>query len=122
MFEICDTSLFEYISKMLKQDHCAPCLTPSTMVPMVLLVLLDPPWSAISGVWLHEVDQAESRWTRSGPGTRAGPWCCVVDQGCSEPVLSTKKHFPDVFVTGITILEKGVVISIPHNLHSSVRP
>ena len=66
------------------------------MVPVVPLVHLDPPWSAISGVWLHEVDQARSRWTRSGPGALAGPWCWVVDQGCSGPPWSTKKHFPDI--------------------------
>ena len=61
------------ISKMEKQDQSAPGPTPSSMVPVVRLVHLDPPWSAISGVWLHEVDQAGSRWTRSGPGARAEP-------------------------------------------------
>ena len=65
------------------------------MVSVVLLVHLDPPWSAISGVWLHKVDQAGSRWTRSGPGALAGPWCWVVDQWCSGLQWSTKKPFPD---------------------------
>ena len=90
---------FICISKMQKQDHSAPGPTPSSMVPVVPLVHLDPPWSAISGVWLHEVDQAGSRWTRSGPGAPAGPWCRVVDQRRSGPPWSTKKHFPDAGVS-----------------------
>ena len=57
--------------------------------PVVLLVHLDPPWSAISGGWLHKVDQVGSRWTRSEPGAPAGPWCWVVDQWCSGPLWST---------------------------------
>ena len=66
------------------------------MVPVVPLVHLDPPWTAISGVWLHEVVQAGSRWSRGGPGAPAGPWCWVVDQERSGPLWSTKKLFPDV--------------------------
>ena len=60
---------------MLKQDHSAPGPTHSSMVLVVLLVHLNSPWSAISGVWLHEVDKAGLRWTRSGPAAQAGPWC-----------------------------------------------
>src|ERR1700761_932508 len=66
------------------------------MVPVVPLVHLDPPWTAISRVWLHEVDQARSRWSRGGLGALAGPWCWVVDQEHSGPPWSTKKLFPDV--------------------------
>ena len=68
------------------------------MVPVVLLVHLDAPWSAICEVWLHEVDQAGSWWTRSGPGAQAGPWCWVVDKERSGPLApwSTENHFPDV--------------------------
>ena len=76
-----------------KQDHSTPGPTHSSMVPVVPLVHLDPPLSAISGMWLHKVDQAGSRWTRSGPGAPAGPWCWVVDQGRSGPPWSTKKNF-----------------------------
>ena len=65
------------------------------MVLVVLLVHHNPPWSTISGVWLHEVNQAGSRWTRSRPGARAGPWCWVVDQERSGPPWSAQKHFPD---------------------------
>ena len=89
------------------QDHSAPGPTPSSMVPLVPLVQLDPPWSAISRVWLHKVDQAGSRWTRSGPGARAGPWCWVVDQGCSGPPWSTKKHFPNVVHSWTTLIQLG---------------
>src|ERR1700760_2390120 len=65
------------------------------MVPVIPLVHLDPSWTAISGVWLHEVVQAGSRWSRGGPGAPAGPWCWVVDQERSGPPWSTKKLFPD---------------------------
>ena len=65
------------------------------MVPVVLLVHLDPPWTAISRVWLHEVDQAGSRWSTGGPGAQAGPWCWVVDQERSGPLWSIKKLFAD---------------------------
>ena len=49
----------------------------------------DPPSFTISRVWLHEVDQAGSRWPRNGPGACAGLWCLVVDQWCSGPPWST---------------------------------
>ena len=68
------------------------------MVPVVPLVHLDPPWTAISGVWLHEVVQAGSRWSRGGPGAPAGPWCWVLDQEHSGPLWSTKTLFPDACV------------------------
>ena len=65
------------------------------MVPLVPLVHLDPPWTAIFGVWLHEVVQAGSRWSRGGPETPAGP--CIrkkvlVDQGGPERSWSTTQH------------------------------
>ena len=98
------------------------------MVPVVPLVHLDPPWSAISGVWLHKVDQAGSRWTRSGPGAPAGPWCLVVDQGCSGPPWSTQKHFPDVvkpFWTKLTperVKVKGNDMSTIYNSSNRFTP
>src|ERR1700760_4898753 len=74
------------------------------MVPVIPLVHLDPPWTAISGVWLHEVVQAGSRWSRGGPGAPTGPWCWVVDQERPGPPWSTKKLFPDVW--GVVLARK----------------
>ena len=65
------------------------------MVPAVLLVHLYPPWAVISGVWLHEVDQAGSRWTRSGPGVPAGPWCWVVASAKTGLTSCGKNSRPD---------------------------
>ena len=80
---------------MKKWDYSAPGPTPSSMVPLVPMVHLDSPWSAISGVWLHKVDQAGPRWPRSGPGELAEPWSWVLNQERSGPPWLSKKHFPD---------------------------
>jgi len=61
------------------------------MVPLVLLVHPDPPWSTSSvrfqKVWI--------RMDRSGPGAPRGPQPPLVDQERSGPPLSTLQHFPD---------------------------
>jgi len=59
------------------------------MVPLVLLVHLDPPWSTFSvkfqKVWIRK--------DRSGPGGPQGPQPPLVDQERSGPPWTTLRHF-----------------------------
>jgi len=61
------------------------------MVPLVLLVHPDPPWSTFSPkfhkVWIR-MDQSE-------PGGPQGPQPPLVDQECSGPPWTPLRHFPD---------------------------
>jgi len=61
------------------------------MVPQVVLVHPDPPWSTFSvkfeKVWI--------RMHRSGPGRPRGPRPPLVDQERSGPLWTTLRHFPD---------------------------
>ena len=61
------------------------------MVPVVLLVHPDPPWSTFSvkfqKVWI--------RIDRSGPGGPRGPQPPLVDQERSGPPWTTLRHFPN---------------------------
>ena len=62
------------------------------MVPLVLLVHLDPPWSTFSVKF-------EKVWIRmdwSGPGGPWGPQPPLLDQERSGPPWTTLRHFPDV--------------------------
>ena len=69
----------------------SPGPTRGVMVPLVLLVHPDPPWSTFSvkfqKVWI--------RMDRSGPGGPRGPEPPLVDQECSGPPWTTLRHFPD---------------------------
>jgi len=61
------------------------------MVPLVLLVHPDPPWSTFSvnfqKVWI--------RADRCGPGGPRGPQPPLVDQERSGPPWTTLRHFPN---------------------------
>jgi len=63
------------------------------MVPLVLPVHPDPPWSTFSAkfqkVWI--------RMDRSGPGGPRGPQPPLVDQERSGPPWTTLRHFPDAY-------------------------
>jgi len=65
------------------------------MVPLVLLVHIDPPWSTFSvkfeKVWI--------RMDRSGPGGPRGPQPPLVDQERSGPPWTTLRHFPEALGT-----------------------
>jgi len=64
------------------------------MVPLVLLVHADPPWSTFSvkfqKVWIG--------MDRSGPGGPQGPQPPLVDQERSGLPWTTLRHFPDAIV------------------------
>jgi len=61
------------------------------MVPLVLLVHPDPPWST----FLVKFQKVWIRMDRSGPGGPRGPQPLLVDQERSEPPWTTLRHFPD---------------------------
>jgi len=61
------------------------------MVPLVLLVHPDPPWSTFS----VKVQKVWIRMDRSGPGGPRGPQPPLVGQERSGPPWTTLRHFPD---------------------------
>jgi len=61
------------------------------MVPLVLLVHPDPPWSP----FLVKCQKVWIRMDRSGPGGPRGPLPPLVDQERSGPPWTTLRHFPD---------------------------
>ena len=77
------------------QVTSGPAETFLLMVSLVSLVHLDPSWSAISRVWLHDMDQVGSWCSGSGLGVQAGPWCWVLALERLGPPWSTKKLFPN---------------------------
>ena len=79
--------------KDLHQQNVKTSPGPPTgvMIPLVLLVHPDPPWSTFSvkfqKVWI--------RMDRSGPGGPRGPQPPLVDQERSGPPWTMLRHFPD---------------------------
>ena len=68
------------------------------MVPLVLLVHPDPPWSTFS----VKFQKVSIRMDRSGPGGPRGPQPPLVDQERSGPPWTMLRHFPDArLVTSI---------------------
>jgi len=65
------------------------------MVPLVLLVHPDPPWSTFS----VKFQKAWITMDRSGPGGPRGPQPPLVDQERSGPAWTTLRHFPDACVS-----------------------
>jgi len=61
------------------------------MVPLVLLVHPDPPWST----FLVKFQKVWIRMDWSGPGGPWGPQPTLVDQERSGPPWTTLRHFPD---------------------------
>jgi len=61
------------------------------MVPLVLLVHPDPPWST----FLVKFQKVWIRMDRSGPGGPGGPQPPLVDQERSGPLWIMLRHFPD---------------------------
>jgi len=93
--------LWVYINDILiysdtEQDHHKQNLKTSSgpprgvIVPLVLVVHHDPPWSTSSvkfqKVWI--------RMDQSGPGGPRGPHPLLVDQQRSGPPWTTLRHFP----------------------------
>ena len=69
----------------------SPGLTRGVMVPLVLLVHPDPPWST----YLLKFEKVWIRMDRSGSGGPRGPRPPLVDQERSGPPWTTLRHFPD---------------------------
>ena len=81
------------LPKQYQQNVKTPSGPPrGVMVPLVLLVHPNPPWSTFSvkfeKVWIR-VDQ-------SGSGVPRGPRLPFVDEEHSGPLWTTLRHFPDV--------------------------
>jgi len=84
------------------------------MLPLVLLIHPDPPWSTFSvkfeKVWIR-VDQ-------SGPGGPQGPQPPLVDQERSGPPWTTLQHFPDVAIRYKTHNEdQDIRDTVPQEYH-----
>jgi len=61
------------------------------MVPLVLLIHPDPPWSTFS----VKFEKVSIRADQSGPGGPREPQPPLVDQERSGPPWTTVRHFPD---------------------------
>jgi len=87
------TGITPVIHQTEHQQHVKTTPGPprGVMVPLVLLVHPEPPWSTLSVKF-------EKLWIRadqSGPGGPQGPQPPLVDQGRSGPPWTTLRHFPD---------------------------
>ena len=86
----------------------SPGSSRGVMVPLVLLVHPDPPWSTFSvkfqKVWI--------RMDRSEPGGPQGPQPPLLDQERSGPLWTTLRHFPDASIPEQTYFEGYVSILV----------
>jgi len=73
------------------------------MVPLVLMVHPDPPWST----FLAKFQKVWIRMDGGGPGGPRGPQPPLVDQGCSGLPWTTLRHFPDADKGNKKPAEKG---------------
>ena len=69
----------------------SPSPPRGVMVPLVLLVHPDPPWSTFS----VKFQKGWIRMDQSGPGGPRGPQPLLVDQERSGPPWTMLRHFPD---------------------------